>query len=257
MGDKTSLGDRMKRYESAARTVLPGRMPVILRADGKAFHNYTRDCARPWDEKLIAAMNAVAIRLCEEIQGAVLGYVQSDEISILMHCYKRHDSAAWFENQVQKIVSVAASIAGATMTAESVQVFGDTRLAYFDARAFVVPESEVCNYFLWRQQDASRNSVQMLAQSMFSPREMHGKNCAVLQEMVYQKSGQNWNDIPTHLRRGRCVVRRTWQYSDATRSAWVVDNEPPMFNVERAYVEQHLAVVPEPVETSPRFGEER
>lgn len=95
-----SLGDRMKGYEQAARVRLPMRMPVILRIDGRAFHTYTRDCDKPFDTKLMAAMDDVALRLCEEVQGAQIAYVQSDEISILVHNYKRLQSQAWFDNQV-------------------------------------------------------------------------------------------------------------------------------------------------------------
>ena len=250
---KDTLGDRAKGYEWAARTVLPRRMPVILRADGKAFHTYLRGCERPFDERIIAAMNAVAMRLCDQMQGAVLAYVQSDEISVLLHSYKRHASSPWFDNEVQKIVSVAASIAGATMTALSPSIFGEVRPAYFDARVFVVPESDVCNAFLWRQQDAARNSVQMLAQSLFSQRELHGKNTSQLQEMIYQKSGRNWNDLPTSQKRGRCIIRESTVVDGAERSAWRVDDNIPLFNQDRAYIERLLPVEPE-VETEPRFG---
>lgn len=234
-----SLGDRMKRHEQACRMVLPHRMPVIMRVDGRAFHTYTRGCKRPFDERLMLAMDAVALALVDDIQGAQLAYVQSDEISILIHNYKRHASQAWFDNQVQKMTSVAASIAGATMTARSVDVFDEMRPATFDARVFVLPEAEVCNYFIWRQQDAVRNSIQMLARSLYSHRECDRKNGAQLQEMCWQK-GQNWNDLPAHHKRGRCVVR-----GEGPLAGWTVDREPPTFSERRDYIERHLAVEPE------------
>jgi tRNA(His) guanylyltransferase len=251
------LGDRMKGYERAARSALTRRLPVIVRVDGKAFHTWTRGCARPFDDGLIAAMNAAACRLCEEMQGAALAFVQSDEISVLLHNYRRLASAAWFDNEVQKMVSVSASIAAAVLTSCSRAMFAEgERLAFFDARVFVLPESEVCNYFIWRQQDAARNSVQMMAQAIFSQRELHGCDTRELQEMIYQKTGQNWNDLPAHQKRGRCVVRETTGEGGAMRSTWGIDTYTPFFTTERAYIERHMAVEPEDREPLPRFGVE-
>jgi tRNA(His) guanylyltransferase len=238
-----SLGDRMKRYEVAARTSLSPRMPAIVRVDGKAFHTYTRGCARPFDRNLMDAMDSVAVRLCEQVQGAQMAYVQSDEVSILLHDYKRFASSAWFDKQVQKMASVAASLASSRMTRESVEVFGEVRECAFDARAFVLPESEVANYFIWRQQDATRNSIQMLARSLYSHRECHLKTCSDLQEMAHAK-GANWNDLPTAQKRGRCVVRHP-------DGRWYVDVDPPIFTAARDYIERHLAIEPETVATPP------
>lgn len=223
-----SLGDRMKGYEHAARLCMPRRMPVVLRVDGKSFHTWTRRYSRPFDGNFMALMDAVAMRLCSECQGARLAYVQSDEISLLLHNYAKHDTQPWFENQVQKIASVAASIAAAEMT----HLAG--RPAYFDARVFVLPEADVTNYFLWRQNDASRNSIQMLAQSLYSAKQLNGKCQAELHEMCFQK-GQNWNDLRTELRRGRCVVR--------AETGWVVDREIPIWKADgREYVERLLQI---------------
>lgn len=261
-----SLGDRMKGYELAFRPVFPRRMPIILRVDGKAFHSYTRGLARPFDDKFSNAMDDVACALCANIDGAQLAYVQSDEISVLLHGYKRFASQPWFRNEQQKIVSVAASIAAAHMTAMSARIFDHIKYAYFDARAFVVPEADVCNYFLWRQQDATRNSIQMLARSLYSDSECFGRNISELQEMTWQR-GHNWNDLPTWQRRGRCV-RRVEMGVDgfdgliaraesrkkldagcspllAMRHAWKADLEIPIFSQDRAYIEQHLALLPE------------
>ncbi len=248
-----SLGNRMKGYELATRTSLPRRMPVIVRVDGKAFHSYTRKCARPFDYRFAAAMDLVAKTLCEEMQGAVLAYVQSDEVSVLLHNYKRHATAAWFDNEVQKIVSVAASIAGSTMTLESYNVFGgDVVPAYFDARVFVLPEADVCNYFIWRQQDATRNSIQMSAQALYSPAEMYRKNTSELQDMMHEK-GVNWNEYSTRYKRGRCVERELYSAGDdaAVRSRWVMNSETPIFSTTRDYIERHLVVEPEDPKPTP------
>jgi tRNA(His) 5'-end guanylyltransferase len=248
--DKTSLGDRMKKYEGAFKYVLPPRMPVIIRVDGRAFHTLTRGLRQPFDIRLVAVMNKVATALCEEVQGAQLAYAQSDEISVLVHSYKKFASQGWFDNEVQKMASISAAVASSVFTANSWRIWvperGDpdfdmkmhqdraefTRPAQFDSRVFVLPEAEVANYFIWRQQDFERNSVQMLARSLYSHRECNNKNNADLQEMCWEK-GQNWNDLPTSLRRGRCVVR-----NDDRR--WFVDEEVPQFKLDRDYIEQHL-----------------
>src|SRR5690242_15510466 len=109
-----SLAGRMKGYESAFKIVLPNRLPVIIRVDGKAFHTYTKGCKQPFDATFMEAMNEAALELCREVQGTQLAYVQSDEISLLVNSYKRLKTSAWFDNQVQKMVSVAAAIASAT-----------------------------------------------------------------------------------------------------------------------------------------------
>jgi tRNA(His) 5'-end guanylyltransferase len=196
-----SLGDRMKTYERASDYSLVPRSPVVIRVDGRAFHSWTRGMDRPFDAQLVDWMATVATRLCEEMQTTVLAYHQSDEISLLLHGYRRHESQPLFGGRLSKLVSVAASVAGAELTLLA------GRAAYFDARAFVLPESEVTNYFLWRQNDASRNSIQMLARSLASHRECHGLGQAELNELCFSR-GKNWNDLPTHLRRGQCVVRK-------------------------------------------------
>jgi len=233
-----ALGHRMKSYEKDYRSRISRTLPVILRLDGKAFHTYTRGCKKPFDMDLIGAMNQAAIALCEQIQGAQLAFVQSDEISIFVHGYKRFTSSPWFDNSIQKMVSVSAGIASTTLTIEEI------RPAYFDSRAFGLPEWDVCNYFLWRQQDWTRNSVQMLARSMYSDKECFKKNNAALQEMCFQK-GKNWNDLPTALKRGRCVVKESYEVTTPTgeasqRSRWVVDSEIPIFSENRDYIEKYL-----------------
>lgn len=226
------IGTRMKRYEIAARTSLPPRLPIVIRVDGKSFHTWTRGCERPFDSRLGNAMLIVAGALCGEIQGSQFSYSQSDEISIFVHGYKTFGSQGWFDNQIQKMVSVAASIAAAQMTMESVRIFGEHRAAHFDARAFVLPEAEVANYFLWRQQDASRNSIQMLARSLYSHKELDGKNRSTLHELCFAK-GHNWADLPTRWRRGFCLYRH--------EGGWTIDQDIPLFNEERQYIEKHLA----------------
>lgn len=259
-----NLGDRMKSYEDAYRAQLPIRLPVIIRIDGKAFHTYTAECKRPLDEGLVKCMNLTAIELCRQIQGTQIAYVQSDEISLLLTNYATTDTQSWFENNLQKMVSVAASIAGVTFTMNSDEIWGSDdyqscagdmhsfpiqKPAYFDARAFILPKEEVCNYFLWRQQDATRNSVQMLARSLYSHKECTDKNNSELQEMCFQK-GVNWNDVPIPQKRGRCIVKRsvpgtatnkkTGDVVSFMRSEWTPDNEIPIFSVDRKYIDRFV-----------------
>lgn len=244
--DKTSLGDRMKGYEGAFKASFPPRLPVILRVDGKAFHTLLKGARKPFDDSVIEVMNETAAQLCHHIQGAQMAYVQSDEISVLIHGYKKFTSSAWFDNQIQKMVSVGASVATATFNNACFDPTGVPLSfkppAFFDARAFVLPESEVCNYFLWRQQDCSRNSIQMLARSLYSHKECNDKNGSELQEMCFQK-GQNWNAIPTAYRRGRVIFKEYYQAaiaSGAVRSRWAVDSEIPIFSEDREYINKHL-----------------
>jgi tRNA(His) guanylyltransferase len=249
---KDSLGDRMKEnYENAYRISLPMRMPVIIRCDGKAFSSYTAECKKPFDPSVIAAMGHVAMELCKAIQGAQVAYLQSDEITILVVNYATFDTEAWFGNNLQKVVSVAAGIASSVMTEASVSIFGKVKRAVFDARAFVLPKEEVCNAFLWRQQDASRNSVQMLARSLYSHSQCNNKINAELQEMIFKK-GENWDKLPTTLKRGCCVVKKpatkevvnpkTHEKIIIDRPEWVVDNEIPIFSQDRSYIDRFVYV---------------
>lgn len=220
------IGNRMKdNYEHPYRIKMPERIPVIVRIDGKAFHTWTKDMERPFDAQMLAWMIKTATYVLEETHTAQVAYIQSDEISILLHGYKKLDTCSYFNNEIQKIASVMAGLASAKMTELS------GRLAVFDARCFVIPEDEVNNYFVWRQQDATRNSIQMVARSYYSHKEVHKKNTKELQEMLYQK-GKNWNDLPTMLKRGSCVIRDNGE--------WKYDNEIPVFTQNKNYIEDLL-----------------
>lgn len=226
-----SLGDRMKRqYEDRTRVMLPRRTYTILRADGKAFHTYTRRCLKPYDEKLVEAMDVAALALCREAQGSCFGYVQSDEISVLLTDFATITTDAWFDGNLQKIVSVAASVVTQAFYAQRREQGEDYGEPVFDCRAFTIPDPvEVENYFVWRQQDAMRNSIQGLAQAHFSHKQLHGLNVNELQELLFREKGINWNDLPAEQKRGRVV-----RYS--TEENWTVDREPPQFTKDREYL---------------------
>lgn len=247
--DRTSLGDRMKLHEQATRPVLPPRTPVILRVDGKAFHTFTRKAKKPFDDTLIDLMNETAKHLCKGIQGAQMAYVQSDEISVLIHGYKKYSSTPWFDNAVQKMTSVGASMATAALNCQLFDEGGHRFLefsppVYFDGRVFAMPEGDVNNYFLWRQQDCTRNSVQMVARSIFSHKECNNKNGQQLAEMCKQ-SGVDYEAVPVKYRRGRVIYKETYPMTDgsgSTRTRWAVDENIPVFSEDKNYVEKYLQV---------------
>lgn len=284
------LGDRMKaHYENRVRYVLPRRTYTIVRVDGKAFHSYTRHFERPFSTLLAEAMDSTAMAMCKAMQGAQLAYVQSDEISVLLTDFEKPDTEAWFDGNVQKIVSVAASIATATFNqartdhymrnasecarqdvmrgcsggkdyaeryVEMLHVLSEPPgIAMFDGRAFTIPDpTEVENYFIWRQQDATRNSISMAAQAHFSHQQLHGKSTGDMQELLWSERGVNWNDYPDGFKRGRVVIQGTTTadivYTDkrtgqerlaagVERSIWEIV-APPVFTRERAWLSDRI-----------------
>lgn len=229
-----SLGDRMKgQYENRSRFMLPRRSYTIIRCDGKAFHTFTRHCEKPYDRRLVNAMDAATLALVTEAQGVAIAYVQSDEISLLLTDFATVQTNAWFDGNVQKIASVAASVATAAF---NVAYQGFTA-ALFDARVFTIPDPvEVENYFIWRQQDATRNSISGLAQAHFSAKQLHGVNNSGMQDMLMLEKGINWNERPAEEKRGRCAV-----YAD---QGWSIDREIPVFTQQREYLSSRVTRLP-------------
>lgn len=234
------LGIRMKTfYEQIPKTKLMKRCPVAIRIDGKAFHTFTDSFQKPFDEVLIKSMQETMKYLCENIQGCVLGFTQSDEITLILIDYKKLTSSAWFDYEVQKMCSIAASMATMVFNkyfTKNVEDFiqdcatdyetqglcGEGTVefelcktyqkaldkgAMFDARCFNIPKEEVTNLIYWRQLDASRNSIQMVGQANFSHKELQHKSCNNIQDMLMTQKGINWNDLPTYQKRGSCCVR--------------------------------------------------
>lgn len=198
MGD--SLGDRMKRYEDISRGKVIWSLPIILRLDGKAFHSFTRGMDRPYDKFLANTMKKTTGYLMGEVSGH-FAYTQSDEISILIYAVN-YDSQVWFDGNRDKIISVSAAMCSVYFNKEF-QSQCPNKSAVFDCRAFALPNwDEVKNYFLWRELDAVRNSIQALAQSQFSHSRLQGLNCNQLQEILHQEKGINWNDCPVEQKRG-------------------------------------------------------
>jgi len=217
-------------------------MPVLVRADGRAFHTLCRGMAKPWDDDLRAAMDSAALALCEEAQGACCAYVQSDEITVLLTDYRRFNTSPWFGNRVSKIVSVSASIVTRAFNYWMAGI-DQYHHACFDARAFVVPREDVTNAFVERQQDAIRNSIQMLAQAHFSHRELQNKNLAELEDMLLDR-GIIWADSDHWQKYGRFVVRGTYDHVDddgnkTERSRWIVV-AAPLFVKDRDEIDRFV-----------------
>lgn len=250
---KDSIGDRMKEnYENRAKTKLLRRTPVIIRLDGKAFHTFTKEFNKPFDEILILTMQKTMLALCKLVQGCVLGYTQSDEITLVLTDYTKLETSAWFDYDIQKVCSVSASIATlafnkcflneiqkkyesiSELTA-SVYYQAWLKGALFDARCFNIPKEEVTNCLLWRQQDATRNSINAVGQAYFSHRELQDLNINQIQDKLFKEKGINWNDLPIYLKRGSCCIKQEIN----ELSAWVIDNYIPIFKEDgRNYIEK-------------------
>lgn len=199
------LGDRMKGYyENRARYYLIRRTPVIIRVDGRAFHTFTRGFRKPFDQRMIDAMVVAAMHVFGEAQGCKLAYIQSDEASFVLTDYDELTTDAWFGYNKSKLESISASIMTAAF-ARAMRLADIKELAYFDARAFNIPEAEVVNYFLWRAKDWSRNSITMLAQAHFSHAELQGKSVPDMHEMLHG-IGQNWTNLTEEERNGTFLL---------------------------------------------------
>jgi tRNA(His) 5'-end guanylyltransferase len=233
------IGDRFKAYEACWDFSLPRRMPLVIRVDGRGFHGLKLQ--KPFDHDFFRTMAGVAEALCREIQGAVLAYVQSDEISVIARDDVQPNTEAWLGKRLSKVISLAAATATAAYNERSHMVWDWQQ---FDARAFVLPDlSEVTNYLIWRQQDATRNSVSMAAHAAFSHKSLQGVNSNGMLDRL-RKAGKPWEETPTHFKRG-AVVRRVkvpkyveFLKAEVWRSEWDIHTEPPIFTQDRAYIEE-------------------
>lgn len=265
MSVNDDLGTRMKSYyENIPKTKLMRRTPVAIRIDGKAFHTFTKGFDRPFDKVLMTTMQETTQYLCENIQGCVFGYTQSDEITLILIDYKRLNSSAWFDYKVQKICSIAASMTtmvfnkifdmnvdkfiynpdNVGMTEDeavyAANLMSNYRLArtkgaMFDARCFNIPKEEVTNLIYWRQLDATRNSIQMVGQANFSHKELQNKNCNDIQNMLLTERDINWNSYPTSCKRGTAVIKEDGR--------WIIDDLMPILKGEnREYVDRFVFV---------------
>ena len=242
--DKSDLANRMKEfYETIPKTRLMRRCPVVVRLDMRAGHTFCRGFEHPFDEVFIKSMQETAKYMCKNVQGCVLSYQQSDEISLILVDYKKLNSSAFFDYEVQKVCSITASMAtmafnkyfsinmdnwgydnmpgwidGGTNEKINPQlkklcdsyIAANEKGAMFDSRCFNIPKEEVTNYIYWRQLDASRNSIQMVGQADFSHKELHKKTTNQIQDMLMTQKGINWNDFPAYQKRGSCCIKEIY-----------------------------------------------
>ena len=265
---KDNLGDRMKSYENIERRYLTRRIPTLIRLDGKAFHSFTKGFQKPFDDVLMKSMWDTAKYLCEHIQGCKIAYTQSDEITLLLTDYETITTDAWFDKNIQKMCSISASMATLAFNksfSENVWIYQNLGIdenyknftnkeiekysqiyhkkfntALFDSRVYNIPKEEVCNAFIWRQQDAIRNAIQMVGQANFSHKELQNKNCNQIQEMLFQERTINFNDLPAYQKRGVCIIKESYMKDDAQRTRWIVDENIPVFTQDRNYIEKYL-----------------
>lgn len=240
---RNDLGTRMKTfYENRSKSFLLRRTPVIIRVDGKSFSHFCKRFERPYDRLLNECLNNTLVYLCSKVQCVKMGQRHSDEMSLLLLDYENLSTEPYFEYNIQKMCSVVAAmttaefckqllihgenvynlnadfapaLVGAPVKNEDgwASIFDNSVLSYqedwpiFDARCFNIPEKEISNYFWWRMLDAKRNSINMLAQSLFSHSQLQGRTCNEVQEMMFQEKGINWDKIPPEQKSGMLCLK--------------------------------------------------
>ena len=231
----TELDLKYKQFEKEYSFSITKQLPIILRLDGKGFSKLTKHIKNesPFNLNFIQTMNETALYLTSNIQSCVFGYVQSDEISLLLNPFVNADSQGWFDNKLQKIVSITASWAGAVFSTNSAKIFGTNQIVAFDCRVMTPSREEVIEIFNWRQKDGIRNSAQMLARSLYSHTQCENKSIKELKQMCFDK-GQDWNQLSTGIKQGRMLTKKPFEKSiihpktgeliKFTRHEWVLED---------------------------------
>lgn len=203
-----TLGDWCKWLEkNFSPEIMIPTLPVIIRLDGNNFHNWTKGLQRPFDANLTQLMIETTKALVAETN-AVVGYTQSDEITLILYSEDKK-SAIYNEGKKQKILS--------KLTGRCVSFFNEKRMellpnhnkiANFDCRIYQTPSlHDACVQLLWRENDATKNSISMLAQSLFSHSELQNMNGSQMQDKMMLEKGINWNDLETKYKRGTYIKR--------------------------------------------------
>ena len=263
MNKRDSLGNRMKGYENCYRLYLSKRSCVIVRIDMRAGHSFTKGFARPYDEVFARAMWETAKKLCENVSGAKFAYTQSDEISLVLTDYDSINTEPWFGNNLQKIVSVTASMAtlyfnnafshemtkaynNMNVSSEQLRVYQQAyalREAMFDSRAFLLPREEVFNYFWWRQLDTKRNSILLLGQAHYSQKQLQNKKCDEIQETLLREKDIDWNNEVNWFKNGVAFYKTPVKLSNnVIRNKWYMDMDTPIFTQDHNYINKHVEV---------------
>ena len=259
------LSEKMKRLENVTNISLELKKPVIMRLDGRAFSKYTKGLDKPFDIDLSEVFQWVAYELKGQLDNVKFIYSQSDEISILMTDWTNENTEAWFKYRVQKMVSVASSITSALFNSKVEDVInkyvdrvadidearfkvtdeltrdekkyfvwkGKQYKAVFDCRVFNVELEDVVPYFIYRQKDAMRNSIQTLAQVYFSPNELKNKNQSDMKQMILERTGIVYDDLPNLQKVGFTIYKNDY-------NEWILDKEIPEFMINRDYISKYL-----------------
>lgn len=232
---KDSLGNRMKQYEAVTEHYLVPKLPFIIRVDGKAFHTFTKKFEKPFDAVIEQTMRATMESLCKDIPGCVLGYTQSDEITLVCIYTDRIVSKAWFDGRIEKIVAISAAKAtkyfnkhfreNIPMNVEKYVKKLDE--AEFDARVFNLPEWDCINNVIWRQQDAIRNSIEMVGHCFYSARELNHVNTTQIKEKLRVEHDIVWEHYSEYNKQGvfcyKTQVEKETHGKVVVRNVWVQD----------------------------------
>lgn len=248
---------RMKDYEHRTRYLLPKRTYTLCRIDGKGFSKYTKNCVKPFDYDLIEDMQETTKYILENVMGGVLGYHQSDEITLLLCDFQDIKSEAYFNNNLQKLDSVIASYATskfnhlrniraikqstATSFDDAISILEGLRQAEFDCRVWTVSDPwEALNAFVWRQQDATKNAVSMAASAYISHKQLQKLNGKQKQEKLFTEHGINFNDYPVDAKRGAMVYKVE---NEDGRSKWFIDRDMPILTKDMAYIQSKIPLM--------------
>ncbi|MDD5343304.1 MAG: tRNA(His) guanylyltransferase Thg1 family protein [Smithella sp.] len=197
------LGDRIKKYEKTFTHSALKRMPLMIRVDGRAFHTFTKNLIRPFDNGLISAMVKAATYTAKDMQGFRAAYIQSDEATFLLTDYESFETEGWFDYELPKVISISAAL----MSVAFNHFYPTDKLPVFDSRAFTIPKEDVVNAFVWRAKDWERNSIQMYTRSFFSHEQLHQKNREDMHEMLHSV-GKNWaTDLSSQERNGTFLIK--------------------------------------------------
>lgn len=262
--DSFELAKTMKSYENVPRMALMEGVPVIIRVDGRAFKNFTKGLAAPFDEVFRTAMRNTMIALCANVGNCVLGYTFSDEISLVL-IQKTPSTDPWFKNEVEKMVSNSASLATLFFNREFVAAASkaiekDPALkkryepkfwrATFDSRVFNLPEKEITNYLLWRQMDCMRNSIASAVRALpgITHATTHGQDLTAM-KMMLSGGGTPWESFSSYNRYGVFAVKRPMTFTrvvnndtvEFTRDKWTFLEETPNLKENRNAVSEFMA----------------
>lgn len=249
------LRQRIDEYRKTSTTRLLPKTPVIVRVDGRNFSSLTKNLHKPFDDVLHGAMVKMATTLARDMCGAQVAYVHSDEVNILLTDWANEGTCPWYNNNIQRMVSAAASTATLAFNdafADYVARMGDAMAsgvldhdqelfqnyvncayhALFSAEVFNVPPKYVVDYFVWCQQQALNKATLSLAQTHFTPAELLGKKQDEVFEMLAAK-GIVFNKLPIAQQRGTYIYR-------IKDGSWYEDKSTPLIGGKRVYIARFL-----------------